>query len=857
MRNFKNWLVIVMLISTSVIFAQTKLTGKVVDETNQPLPGATVVLQGTQSGASSDFDGNFTFETTSANGTILVSFVGYQTKSLSFNGNKDFGTISLDPSSESLEEIVITATSFAVDRKTPVAVSTIKAEAIEVKLGTQEFPEILKSTPGVYATKAGGGYGDSRINLRGFESNNIGVLINGVPVNDMENGRVYWSNWAGLADVTSAMQVQRGLGASKVAVPSIGGTINIISKSTDVVKGGNITMSTGNDGYKKYGATLSTGLMENGFAATVSAAKIYGDGYVDGTQFDGYNYFLNLSKEINDQHKISFTAFGAQQVHGQRYNRRTIAQNRATEAGGQRYNPDWGYKNGEVEHISYNFYHKPQMSLNHYWYINDNTNLSTAVYASFGSGGGRRTSGSKFNDVNYRIGDVDTPINFDKIVEENKANGALGSTDILSASMNSHQWIGILSTLKTELSDKLTLSGGLDGRYYVGSHWYEVKDLLGGQFFHNTNSSDNTYNQALKVGDRYNKDYDGKVIKGGIFGQLEYAYNDDVAIFLSSAISNTTYSKIDFMKYASDDPNRISDKADFLGYSVKGGANYNINETSNVFVNIGSFSKAPFLTGNVFQSTSSTTLNPDALNEKVFSAEIGYGYRSSNFAANLNVYNTSWVDKSLTGTVSNPDPEGDRLAYNIPGLDALHMGIEFDFRYNASDNLTITGMASLGDWKWKNDVTGTIFDEGGNALDDQTVDVYAKDLKVSDAAQTTFALGFNYNVLPTTFIYVDYNYAGNIYARYDINGRGLDDEGLIDREDSWEMPDYHLVDLGLNHKFAIGDFKATLNAKMNNIFDVVYVSDAFDGSSGNHDETDATVYYGAGRTFSVGMKIKF
>ena len=175
-----------------------------------------------------------------------------------------------------------------------MAVSTIKAADIERKLGTQEFPEILKSTPGVYATKSGGGFGDSRITLRGFNSENVAVMINGVPVNDMENGRVYWSNWAGLSDVTSAMQVQRGLGASKVAVPSIGGTINILSKSTDVVKGGGISMTHGNDGYQKIGATVSTGLMDNGFAATIALSKVSGEGYVDGTQFDGYNYFVNF-----------------------------------------------------------------------------------------------------------------------------------------------------------------------------------------------------------------------------------------------------------------------------------------------------------------------------------------------------------------------------------------------------------------------------------------------------------------------------------------------------------------------------------------------------------------------------------
>ena len=114
MKNFKNWLVVVMLISTSIIFGQTKLTGKVVDETNQPLPGASIVLKGAASGASSDFDGNFTFETAVSNGTVLVSFVGYETKSLTFNGNTNFGAIALKPSAESLDEIVITATSFAI-----------------------------------------------------------------------------------------------------------------------------------------------------------------------------------------------------------------------------------------------------------------------------------------------------------------------------------------------------------------------------------------------------------------------------------------------------------------------------------------------------------------------------------------------------------------------------------------------------------------------------------------------------------------------------------------------------------------------------------------------------------------------
>ncbi|MDG1037820.1 MAG: carboxypeptidase-like regulatory domain-containing protein, partial [Polaribacter sp.] len=280
MRNFKNLLFVVVFFISATVLGQTKITGVIVDETNQSLPGASVVVKGTTNGTSTDFDGKFTLQAETSSGTVVVSFIGYKSKEVSFSSSKaNLGSIQLQEDSV-LDEIVITATSFAIDRKTPVAVSTVKAADIEAKLGTQEFPEILKSTPGVYATKTGGGYGDSRINLRGFSSANVAVMINGVPVNDMENGAVYWSNWAGLSDVTSAMQVQRGLGASKVAVPSIGGTINIISKSSDAEQGGNVNMSTGNNGYQKYGMTLSTGLMDNGLAVTASAAKISGDGYV-------------------------------------------------------------------------------------------------------------------------------------------------------------------------------------------------------------------------------------------------------------------------------------------------------------------------------------------------------------------------------------------------------------------------------------------------------------------------------------------------------------------------------------------------------------------------------------------------
>ena len=681
MKKFSHFLCIVVLTCFSTFaYAQTTVKGKIIDsDTNSPLPGANIIVKGTTNGATTDFDGEFSLNAASSTGEILISYVGYLSQTIAYSGETDLGTITLMSSNVGLDEIMIIA-SVAVDRKTPVAVSTIKAEEIAIKLGTQEFPEILKSTPGVYVTRQGGGYGDSRINLRGFSSENVAVMINGVPVNDMENGAVYWSNWAGLGDVTSSMQVQRGLGASKVAVASVGGTINIITKTTDAEQGGKFGASVANDGYLKYGMTYSTGLSDKGFAATVSAAKITGDGYVDGTEFSGYNYFLSLSQQINDKHRLSFTAFGSQQQHGQRFNRSTIAELKDTDSGPQKANKDWGYKNGEVYHQSYNFYHKPQMAINHLWNIDDKSALSTSFYASFGSGGGRRDEGSKIGSDDYRLGSTGlTPIDFDKVVEENRANGVNGSTDILSSSINNHEWYGILSSYKNRINDKLTVSAGFDGRYYIGSHWYEVEDLLGGQFFLDNESDTYAFGKPLQVGDKYNKDYDGVVTRYGLFGQAEYQINESVNVFVATDISNSIYKQKEYMNNTIVG-SRESEAVNFVGYGIKGGGNYNIDMNNNVFVNVGYFSKAPFL-DDVFLDEDGIIPNEDAVNEKVFSAELGYGYRSEKLSANVNIYYTNWLDKSFGGSIGT----GENLFfYNLLGIDALHQGIELDFRYKAT-----------------------------------------------------------------------------------------------------------------------------------------------------------------------------
>jgi len=282
----KRYLIIGILLHLSFnTFSQQTIRGKVLDEdTKEPLIGATVSMADQKTGTSTKLDGSFKLEIPSDNAELSISYVGYSTTKTHAKSDS-INVILLKSENIGLKDVVISS-SIAIARKTPVALSVVDAQTIETKLGTQEFPEILKSTPGIYATKQGGGYGDSRVNVRGFEAANVAVMINGVPMNDMEWGGVYWSNWGALSDVTRSMQVQRGLGASKVAAPSIGGTINVVTRTTDARKGGSVTYGIGMNGYEKMGFSVSTGLTANNWAITLLGSK-------------------TVSKELNTRHILT------------------------------------------------------------------------------------------------------------------------------------------------------------------------------------------------------------------------------------------------------------------------------------------------------------------------------------------------------------------------------------------------------------------------------------------------------------------------------------------------------------------------------------------------------------------------
>lgn len=782
--------------------------GIVIDNvTGESLIGVNIVYEPGK-GVVSDIDGYFKIELENGSYSLNISYVGFitQTKKITILDKKV--TLNINLKNVTLGEVEVVG-DLAQSRETPVAFSTVSPAQLQEELASQDIPMILNSTPGVYATQQGGGDGDARINIRGFSQRNVAVMIDGLPVNDMENGWVYWSNWFGLDLVTQTIQVQRGLGASKLALPSIGGTMNIITAGITQQRKFSFKQEVGNHGYLRTSVGYTSGQLKHGWGVTVAGSYKRGNGWVDRTFTKGWFYYIKIDKKFGKKNLLSFTAMGAPQQHGQRRYKKPIAtydSDYAAELGvnerpskyfnslyidtvsmvdkGLQYNSDWGkYKTVSGEEITLNdkknYYFKPLYTLRHFYSANDKFYLSNILYLSMGNGGG--TSLKKSVTTNPPPGYItdDGQINLQKYYDINVNNfdplypDEPKAYQYLRSNINDHNWIGLLSTFNYKIINELTLSGGIDLRRYVGTHYEEVYNLLGGSYTMDSYNSNRDPFKQLRIGDKINYYNDAIMEWAGFFVQLEYK-TGTFSAFLNLTAAYTGYKKIDYfapkelkvgdtviqisygqeVEYDGQVYNESSLGVEYAqsdwkwipGFTIKAGANYNVSERSNFFINLGYLSKAPVF-NNVYDRYSVDQIR-EIQNEFIKAIELGYSYRSWKFALNTNVYYTVWENKP--GQPISYPINDDEMGYgNIQGMDAVHMGIELDFTYKILKSLELDGLLSLGNWKWTSADTVRLYDDNNQLAGTEYFN--AKGVHVGDAAQTQFGGSLRYE--PIKYLY--------------------------------------------------------------------------------------------------------
>lgn len=905
--------------SISAIAQKQTVSGTVKDSfTGEVVVGANILIKGTTIGTSTDYNGNFSLLMAKGKYSLQISYVGFLPLSQDIVvGDKPI-TLSFNLETITLNEVTVTG-DVARSRETPVAFTTILPAKLEERLSGQDIPMILNKTPGVYATQQGGGDGDARITIRGFSQRNVGVLLDGIPVNDMENGWVYWSNWFGLDAVTRNIQVQRGLGASKLGLPSVGGTMNILTKGIENKRSASIEQGIDAEGKLTTNLGYTSGQLKHGWGVTLAGAYKAGNGWVDQTNVKAYFFFAKIDKRWSN-HITSLTGFGAPQTHKQRSYKRGIADYDTTyaknhgvspsdfpviENRGIGYNQHWGYLKRDADQWNSDFtariiepnaptkvqnemtntFFKPQFSLRDSWNVNDRLTIVNTMYLSMGTGGGEQPRFSLKNTNLFSPSDAPSPdqigqINWQSLYDQNSkpTNSGFGmvypinstysdklyaSNNYLVLSANNHVWYGLLSTFSNKINKQFELSGGIDLRSYTAQHYMKITDLLGGDYaidiFDYRNNYEANPTLAIKhIGDKVYYNYDGKVHWAGLFTQLEYK-SGKISTFINLSGSISGFKRIDYFN------NLVSDWGYKQGFTVKTGLNYNLSEHSNLFANMGYLSKTRDFSY-IFTYHKSIFSN-NAKNERVQALELGYAYTSQSFTANLNAYYTRWNNKpsnSVQGKYTEPISGTEKnTTGEIPGMDALHTGIEFDFIYKIRPNLDFQGLVSIGDWRWDKKIDNLQMYYTDNGQPANTLSFDARGIHVGDAAQTQLGASLRYE--PIKGLYIEGG--GTFFDRYYAN---FNPEQCTDAAgnpvDSWKIPAYGLIDMHVGYRFKMKSFeKLSFAIKLNslNLLDNMYISDATNNDTyiqrnfSTFDARSASVFMGAGRQFTASFKIIF
>lgn len=752
-----------------------------------------------------------------------------------------------------LREVTVSA-SFSSPKRSPLRLSTVTDEMLRERATVRTYPELLQHIPSLYATSESGSYGDARLNIRGFKQENIAVLLNGIPISGLTSGNMYWNNWMGLADATYAIQVQKGIGSSMLSDSSVGGSVNImtaVSSETPSVEAGAYASHYGTaKGYVKY----DSGRLPHGWGISLMASYVGGHGYVDATDVSSFAYMLNISKQIDRYNTLLFTALGSPEKHGQRSSRLSVDEVRTY---GLKYNKNWGYRDGKEYNLNLNNYFKPYFTLQHL-YSKGLLSMTNSLYVAIGDGGGRWNESKGRQISSYRT--ADGQVDWDAAIADNMsfpvADGEAGpeagisARNVMSDYMAGHTQAGAIVSAAVSLGERWALDAGAHYQLYSTWEKEQITDLLGADYWYEDYATKSLAglagrNPIKKAGDYVRTD-NGKILNHGtVYAAAKYAsehvnLNFGVSGFFSS---NRRW---DRYNYVGDDV--YSDVAWAAGFSAKAGVLVRAGRHSSIYLNGGYYSRLPY--SDVFFSSGNNEISEGVKNEKDILGELGYRFVYDKGGAEITAYAAYWKNRTL---MSNPYKKQDeeQTRYMITGLDAFHYGVEIEAFHNFTRWLRLSAFASVGDWRWKNDVQATIYDDY-SGLPVSEVNVYSNGLPVGDAPQTQVGAVLDVR-LPKGFrVSVDWRYNDRMYADFEPEGR-TDPE---DRAAPYRIPGYHLLgaDISWSHDFPKG-ISTVLFVNGENLLNTFYIERGVDGTG--HDLESFRGFWGFGRNFSLGLRVIF
>ncbi len=654
-------------------------------------------------------------------------------------------------------------------------------------------------------------FGPYRFQPRGYDRSSQQVLINGAPMNDVETGDAYWSLWGGLNDVFRGRSNTYGLAANEYAYGGINGTVYFDATAANQRKQTRLTYSASNRQYRnRLMITHSSGLQANGWAYSASVSRRWADeGYIPGTDYNSYSYYLGISKRIKKAHTISFTTFGTPSRRGKSA---PSFQEAYDLAGTNFYNPNWGYQNGEKRNAKVASSFQPVFLLNHEWTPNSGLRVNTVVGYQTGRNGNStldwynapdprpdyyRTMPSfsaldKKDPVQYASFLTKKQIDWDNMYQVNYINKELLNGDSLRRSLyvvgndvdEIKKWT-FSTNVEKVVNSHISVYGGLSYIIQRTESYRELEDLLGGDFYRNINqfaernnagvyganqNDANNPNAVVRVGDRYFYNYVNRFNKAWAWGQVQATYNK-VDLFLAVHGGYNSFNREGLYRnglFANGNESfGMSKNMVFALYGIKGGVTYKYNGRHYFFLNAGLQSDAPSVDNTFISPRTRNFTVPGATEEISYSAEGGYLHRAPKTNIRVVGYATDVTNATrVTRFFSELGVANTFVNYTMSGIAMRFIGTELAVEYKVSPAVTVTGVAALNQSFYTNNPTVRIYrdnfvDTTGQGGFVGAQKVYIKNYYVAAGPQSAYSAGINYR--SKRYWYVSAN--GSYFAR--------------------------------------------------------------------------------------------
>lgn len=787
----------------------------VVDQiSNLPLADVTVLVEGTFLEEKTNEDGYFSFGSDLPEGEHVLVFSKLNYLPVRFlvtaekGKTRSLGIVTLQPQ-------------ILPDQQPMATISLSDHELDEEEGGFDNISGLLQATKDVFLNAAAFDFSPTFFRPRGFDSDNGKLLINGIEMNKLFNGRPQWSDWGGLNDVQRNQVFSMGLEASEVSFGGLAGTTNIIMRASEYAPGGKISYAISNRGYSgRIMGSYSSGLLPNGWAYTFALSRRFAEeSFRDGTIYDANSFFAAVEKEINSRHSLNFSGIFSPNRRG----KSSANTQEVYDLKGIKYNSYWGYQEGEIRNSRIRNIREPILMLNHYWQISENISLNNNIAYQFGSegnsrldyGGSRLLTGPEGHEIFIGGGSNPDPAYYQKLpsyflrFEDDKnyqaaylaqqdfvENGQLdwnalysanhimaasggNSIYILYEDRNEDQQFIANSILRAELTSRIILNGKISFRKLKSENFARILDLLGGNAFLDVDSfseGDEAQNNLLnpnslaEEGDKikYHFDLNANVVKAFAQAQFKYKRFDS---FIGTEISQTSYNRFGYFKNGKFPENSLgkSEILNFTDFGAKAGTTFKLSGRHLFNINAAWLTKPPTLRNSFSNTRQNNDVVANLKSEKIISSDISYIFRSRLIKARLTGYFTQLSDATEISFYYADGISG--LGRNsttafvqevLTDIQKRHFGGEIGMEALVTPDIKLKAVAAVGEFIYSNNpnlyLTSDDFDE---ALDFGAS--YLENYKIAGGPQKAYQFGVEYRDPDYWFFTASLNYFSDAF----------------------------------------------------------------------------------------------